>query len=150
MHDIICPHCQKAFKVDEAGYADILQQVRNREFDQELHQRLEAIAAEAGGVPLRVSGVDEVEAALDDMNLHRFLDLVKAFKSSSQLVLITHQKRSMEIADILYGVTMHDDGMSRVISQRLGEQEQAAGVERRDRGLVQAAGGLRGIRHQSG
>ena len=41
MHDIICPHCQKAFKVDEAGYADILQQVRNREFDQELHQRLE-------------------------------------------------------------------------------------------------------------
>ncbi len=41
MHDIICPHCHKAFKVDEAGYADIVQQVRNREFDQELHQRLE-------------------------------------------------------------------------------------------------------------
>jgi hypothetical protein len=41
MHDIICPHCHTAFKVDEAGYADIVQQVRNREFDQELHQRLE-------------------------------------------------------------------------------------------------------------
>jgi chromosome segregation protein len=66
--------------------------------------------------------LDEVEAALDDVNLHRFLDLVKEFKDESQLVLITHQKRSMEIADILYGVTMHDDGMSRVVSQRLVEQ----------------------------
>ena len=41
MHDITCPHCRKSFTMDEAGYADILQQVRNREFDQELHQRLE-------------------------------------------------------------------------------------------------------------
>ncbi|HEY5493581.1 MAG TPA: chromosome segregation protein SMC [Candidatus Anoxymicrobiaceae bacterium] len=66
--------------------------------------------------------LDEVEAALDDVNLHRFLDLVKEFKDESQLVLITHQKRSMETADVLYGVTMHDDGMSRVVSQRLVEQ----------------------------
>jgi len=66
--------------------------------------------------------LDEVEAALDDVNLHRFLDLVKEFKDESQLVLITHQKRSMEIADILYGVTMQDDGMSRVVSQRLVER----------------------------
>lgn len=63
--------------------------------------------------------LDEVEAALDDVNLHRFLDLVKEFKDDSQLVLITHQKRSMEIADILYGVTMQDDGMSRVVSQKV-------------------------------
>jgi len=66
--------------------------------------------------------LDEVEAALDDVNLHRFLDLVREFKGESQLVLITHQKRSMEIADILYGVTMQDDGMSRVLSQRIEEQ----------------------------
>jgi chromosome segregation protein len=66
--------------------------------------------------------LDEVEAALDDVNLHRFLDLVKEFKGESQLVLITHQKRSMEIADLLYGVTMQEDGMSRVVSQRLTEE----------------------------
>jgi chromosome segregation protein len=66
--------------------------------------------------------LDEVEAALDDVNLHRFLDLVREFKGESQLVLITHQKRSMEIADILYGVTMQDDGMSRVLSQRIEER----------------------------
>jgi len=65
--------------------------------------------------------LDEVEAALDDVNLHRFLDMVKQFKSESQLILITHQKRSMEIADILYGVTMQEDGVSRVVSQKLEE-----------------------------
>jgi chromosome segregation protein len=63
--------------------------------------------------------LDEVEAALDDINLQRFLSLVKQFKDDSQLILITHQKRSMEIADILYGVTMHDDGISRVVSQKV-------------------------------
>lgn len=63
--------------------------------------------------------LDEVEAALDDVNLHRFLDLVKQFKDESQLILITHQKRSMEIADILYGVTMQEDGVSRVVSQKV-------------------------------
>lgn len=65
--------------------------------------------------------LDEVEAALDDVNLHRFLDLVREFKGESQLILITHQKRSMEIADLLYGITMQDDGMSRVVSQRVGQ-----------------------------
>ena len=72
--------------------------------------------------------LDEVEAALDDVNLHRFLDLVREFKGESQLVLITHQKRSMEIADILYGITMHDDVMSRVISQKVSDvvEEKAA------------------------
>jgi len=62
--------------------------------------------------------LDEVEAALDDQNLNRFLQLVKKFREESQLILITHQKRSMEIADLLYGVTMQDDGMSRVVSQK--------------------------------
>ncbi len=63
--------------------------------------------------------LDEVEAALDDVNLHRFLELVKQFKGESQLILITHQKRSMEIGDILYGVTMQEDGVSRVVSQKV-------------------------------
>ena len=63
--------------------------------------------------------LDEVEAALDDVNLHRFLDMVREFKKESQLILITHQKRSMEIADILYGVSMQEDGVSRVVSKRM-------------------------------
>lgn len=63
--------------------------------------------------------LDEVEAALDDVNLHRFLDMVREFKKESQLILITHQKRSMEIADILYGVSMQEDGISRVVSKKM-------------------------------
>ncbi len=68
--------------------------------------------------------LDEVEAALDDVNLNRFLRLVKEFKNHSQLILITHQKRSMEIADVLYGVSMQGDGISRVISQRMDRSEE--------------------------
>jgi chromosome segregation protein len=62
--------------------------------------------------------MDEVEAALDDVNLHRFLDLVHEFRSEAQLVVVSHQKRTMEAADCLYGVTMGPGGSSRVISQR--------------------------------
>ena len=68
--------------------------------------------------------MDEVEAALDDANLSRLLTIFRELQESSQLIVITHQKRTMEIADALYGVTMHGDGISRVISQRL-EQEAA-------------------------
>ncbi|HEU4950841.1 MAG TPA: AAA family ATPase, partial [Holophagaceae bacterium] len=64
--------------------------------------------------------LDEVEAALDDVNLHRFLGLLSDFRSSSQLIVVTHQKRTMELADVLYGVSVRSDGASRVISQRLG------------------------------
>jgi chromosome segregation protein len=63
--------------------------------------------------------LDEVEAALDDTNLSRLLDLISQLRSSSQLIIVTHQKRTMEIADALYGVTMRGDAMSQVISQRL-------------------------------
>jgi chromosome segregation protein len=63
--------------------------------------------------------MDEVEAALDDINLHRFLEVVKEFARESQILIVTHQKRTMEIADIMYGVSMNRDGASRVISQRL-------------------------------
>ncbi len=63
--------------------------------------------------------LDEVEAALDDINLHRFLDLVRGFAATSQVLLVTHQKRTMEIADVLYGVSLGADGVSTVIAQRL-------------------------------
>jgi len=65
--------------------------------------------------------MDEVEAALDDTNLDRLLALLRELRASSQLIVITHQKRTMEIADALYGVTMRGDGVSTVISQRLRE-----------------------------
>jgi chromosome segregation protein len=63
--------------------------------------------------------LDEVEAALDDVNLQRFLDVVKDFRASSQLIIVTHQKRTMEIADMLYGISMQGNGVSKVISQRM-------------------------------
>jgi chromosome segregation protein len=62
--------------------------------------------------------MDEVEAALDDPNLHRFLDLVKEFRDEAQLVIVSHQQRTMEAADCLYGVTMAPGGSSRVVSER--------------------------------
>ena len=63
--------------------------------------------------------MDEVEAALDDVNLHRFLQLVDEFRTEAQLVIVSHQKRTMENADCLYGVTMQPGGSSRVVSERL-------------------------------
>ncbi|MFF0308023.1 chromosome segregation protein SMC [Streptosporangium sp. NPDC004379] len=67
--------------------------------------------------------MDEVEAALDDTNTQRLLTLFEELRQTSQLIVITHQKRTMEIADALYGVSMRGDGVSHVISQRLREQE---------------------------
>jgi chromosome segregation protein len=67
--------------------------------------------------------MDEVEAALDDTNLGRLLGVFEELREKSQLIVITHQKRTMEIADALYGVTMRGDGVSEVISQRLRESE---------------------------
>jgi chromosome segregation protein len=66
--------------------------------------------------------MDEVEAALDDTNLGRLLTIFEELRESSQLIVITHQKRTMEVADALYGVTMRGDGVSTVISQRLGAE----------------------------
>ena len=70
--------------------------------------------------------LDEVEAALDDVNLHRFLNMLMEFKGESQLIIITHQKRTMERADVLYGVSMQASGVSRVISKKLEETEELA------------------------
>ncbi|MFE6688355.1 chromosome segregation SMC family protein [Streptomyces sp. NPDC057743] len=63
--------------------------------------------------------MDEVEAALDDTNLQRLIRIMAELQESSQLIVITHQKRTMEVADALYGVSMQGDGVSKVISQRL-------------------------------
>lgn len=62
---------------------------------------------------------DEVEAALDDSNLSKLLDAIERLKQTTQLIVISHQRRTMEQADVLYGVTMHADGVSHVVSQRL-------------------------------
>ena len=62
--------------------------------------------------------MDEVEAALDDVHRHRFLDLVAEFRRTAQLIIVSHQKRTMEAADILYGVTMEPGGSSRVVSEK--------------------------------
>ena len=65
--------------------------------------------------------LDEIEAALDDANLGRLLVLMEELRASSQLIVVTHQKRTMEAADALYGVTMRGDGVTTVVSQRLRE-----------------------------
>ena len=66
--------------------------------------------------------LDEVEAALDDTNLGRLLEIYEELRENSQLLVITHQKRTMEVGDALYGVTMRGDGVSTVISQRLRQE----------------------------
>jgi chromosome segregation protein len=74
--------------------------------------------------------LDEVEAALDDVNLHRFLDLVRDFSRTSQVLVVTHQKRTMEAADVLYGVSMGKNGASAVICERIAETVAAAAPDR--------------------
>ncbi len=70
--------------------------------------------------------LDEVEAALDDPNITRFLELLRTYADRAQFIVVTHQKRTMEAADTLYGVSMGDDGVSKVLSRRLPREEPAA------------------------
>ncbi len=74
--------------------------------------------------------LDEVEAALDDANLGRLLGVFEKLRESSQLIVITHQKRTMEIADALYGVSMRQDGVSAVVGQRVGDRALARTASR--------------------
>ncbi len=69
--------------------------------------------------------LDEVEAALDDANIDRFLQLVRRFSDRAQFVIVTHQKRTMDAADVLYGVTMGGDGVTKVVSRKLPREELA-------------------------
>jgi chromosome segregation protein len=70
--------------------------------------------------------LDEVEAALDDTNIARFVELLRRYADRAQFVVVTHQKRTMEAADVLYGVTMGPDGVSQVVSRRLPQHAHAA------------------------
>ena len=70
--------------------------------------------------------LDEVEAALDDANVSRFVELLRRYSDRAQFIVITHQKRTMEAADVLYGVTMGGDGISQIVSRRLPREERAA------------------------
>jgi chromosome segregation protein len=69
--------------------------------------------------------LDEVEAALDDTNIDRFLSLVRTYSDRAQFIVITHQRRTMEAADVLYGVSMGGDGVSKIVSRRLEAQPEA-------------------------
>ena len=70
--------------------------------------------------------LDEVEAALDDTNIERFTALLRRYADRAQFIVITHQKRTMEAADVLYGVTMGSDGVSQIVSRRLPREDEAA------------------------
>ena len=84
--------------------------------------------------------LDEVEAALDDLNIDRFLQLVRRYSDRAQFIVVTHQKRTMDAADRLYGVSMGGDGVSRVVSRRLGGRAGAAGDGQEAAPAVEAAG----------
>jgi chromosome segregation protein len=73
--------------------------------------------------------LDEVEAALDDLNIDRFLTLLRRYSGDAQFIVVTHQKRTMEAADTLYGVSMGDDGVSKVISRHLPREEAAPAAD---------------------
>ncbi len=89
--------------------------------------------------------LDEVEAALDDRNIDRFLALVRGYSKRSQFIVITHQRRTMEAADVLYGVSMGKDGISKVVSRKLGDgspeqdEEAPAGGAEGEESLSEAA-----------
>jgi chromosome segregation protein len=70
--------------------------------------------------------LDEVEAALDDTNIGRFVELLRRYSDSAQFIVVTHQKRTMEAADVLYGVTMGGDGVSQIVSRRLPREDALA------------------------
>ncbi|HSS32411.1 MAG TPA: AAA family ATPase [Solirubrobacterales bacterium] len=78
--------------------------------------------------------LDEVEAALDDANIDRFLQLIRRFSDRAQFVIVTHQKRTMDAADVLYGVSMGGDGVTKVVSRRLPRDEEAEAGEDEEQG----------------
>lgn len=73
--------------------------------------------------------LDEVEAALDDLNVDRLLNMLRRYQNRTQFLVITHQKRTMEVADVLYGVSMSDDGTSKVLSRKMPRDDDEPGEE---------------------
>jgi len=85
--------------------------------------------------------LDEVEPALDDVNLHRFLKLLEGFAADSQVLIVTHQKRTMEVAGMMYGVSMSKDGTTKVIGQRLEQPDPGSRTTAAPAGeLIEVAG----------
>ena len=82
--------------------------------------------------------LDEVEAALDDANIDRFLQLIRRFSDRAQFVIVTHQKRTMDAADVLYGVSMGGDGVTKVVSRRLPRDVEGDGEDEDDTGEGEA------------
>jgi chromosome segregation protein len=72
--------------------------------------------------------MDEVDAPLDDINIERFIELLKEISLTSQVILITHNKKTMEMADTLYGVTMEEQGVSKMVSVKLKDQGGISGA----------------------
>ena len=73
--------------------------------------------------------LDEIEAALDDVNVDRFAAYLRRMTSNTQFIVITHRRGSMEEADVLYGVTMQDEGVSKLLELRASEIEQKLGMD---------------------
>ena len=73
--------------------------------------------------------MDEIEAALDDVNVNRFASYLRRMTDKTQFILITHRRGSMESADMLYGVTMYERGISKVLTLDVGEVEEKLGVK---------------------
>ncbi len=73
--------------------------------------------------------MDEVDAPLDECNVERFVEVLQDFASTSQFIVITHNRATMEAADNLYGVTMQDPGISKIISVRLASEDQPASTQ---------------------
>ena len=88
--------------------------------------------------------LDEVEAALDDANIDRFLQLVRRFSSRAQFIVVTHQKRTMDAADVLYGVSMARGGITKVVSRRMPEADRADARSRR-RGVARSRSALNSL-----
>src|SRR4029077_4947853 len=84
--------------------------------------------------------MDEVEPALDDVNLHRFLRLVEGFAADAQVLIVTHQKRTMEIAGMMYGVSLNKDGTTKVVCQRLEGSHQEAEAAAREEAIHERFG----------
>ena len=83
--------------------------------------------------------LDEIEAALDDVNIGRLVKLLRDYRGRTQFIMITHQKRTMEAADVLYGVTMGPDGASQVVSARMAEEAIDRESSDKDQGKAAAA-----------
>jgi len=71
--------------------------------------------------------LDEIEAALDDANVYRFSEYLRKYSSQTQFIMVTHRKGTMEGSDMLYGVTMQEHGISRIVSMKMGEKVGQAG-----------------------